>query len=121
APTTTVLLPKIGDQQGGQVSQELIITKGDRVAVATMYGFSNDWFFASSPEGIDPMKKGDVSAGIGLFNSGTAVDQFPGAGLTQFNLAGTPLAESNPITQVPNPNPFTTLPAITEIIKVTLK
>lgn len=121
APTTTVLLPKIGDQQGGQVSQELIITKGDRVAVATMYGFSNDWFFASSPEGIDPMKKGDVSAGIGLFNNGTAVDQFPGAGLTQFNLAGTPLAESNPITQVPNPNPFTTLPAITEIIKVTLK
>ncbi|WP_448103566.1 spondin domain-containing protein [Pedobacter panaciterrae] len=121
APTTTVLLPKIDGQPGGQVSQELIVTKGDRIAVATMYGFSNDWFFATGSNGIDPMKKGDASANIGLYNNGTAIDQFPGAGLTQFNLSGTPLSESNPIAEVPNPNPFTTLPAISQIINVTLK
>ena len=120
APTTTVLLPKIGEQAGGQVSQELTVTKGDRVAVATMYGFSNDWFFATGSDGIDPMKKGDVSTSIALYNNGTAVDQFPGAGLTQFNLAGTPLSESNPISAVPNPNPFTTLPEISGIVKVSL-
>ncbi|ETZ24087.1 spondin domain-containing protein [Pedobacter sp. V48] len=121
APTTTVLLPKISGQPGGQVSQELIVTKGDRIAVATMYGFSNDWFFATGSNGIDPMKKGDASANIGLYNNGTAIDQFPGAGLTQFNLSGTPLSESNPIGEVLNPNPFTTLPAISQIISVTLK
>jgi hypothetical protein len=49
------------------------------------------------------------------------VNQFPGAGITQFNLAGTPLAESKPIAAVPNPNAFTTLPAIKNIIKVTVQ
>ncbi len=121
APTTTVLLPKIGGQPGGSVSQELEVSKGDRVAVATMYGFSNDWFFASGADGIDPFKKGDATAAIGLYNDGTAVDQFPGAGLTQFNLAGTPLTESLPIAAVPNPNAFTTLPAIGEMVKVSFK
>jgi hypothetical protein len=55
-----------------------------------------------------------------LFDDGTAISQFPGAGITQFNLAGTPLSESQPIQAVPNPNAFTTLPAVSEIIRVTL-
>jgi len=121
AANTTVLLPMIGDQPGSSVSQEITVNKGDRVAVATMYGFSNDWFFATGADGIDPLKKGDASANIGLYDNGTAVDQFPGAGVTQFNLAGTPLTEGEPITAVPNPNAFTTLPAITDIIKITLQ
>jgi len=54
-------------------------------------------------------------------DSGTAVNQFPGAGVTQFNLAGTPLNENNPIQVVPNPNAFTTLPSISNIIKVTIQ
>jgi len=45
----------------------------------------------------------------------------PGAGVTQFNLAGTPLVENNAISVVPNPNAFTTLPPIPNIIKVTLQ
>ncbi len=52
---------------------------------------------------------------------GTAADQFPGAGITQFNLAGTPLNENKAIGPVPNPNKFTTLPAIHNIVKVTLQ
>lgn len=121
APTTTVLLPTIGNQPGTSVSQEMSVSKGDRLAIATMYGFSNDWFFATGAEGIDPLNKGDASESINLYNNGTAVDQFPGAGITQFNLAGTPLDESLPITVVPNPNAFTTLPAIKDIIKVSVK
>ena len=121
AATTNILLPAIGDQQGSSVSQEISVSKGDRLAIATMYGFSNDWFFATGANGIDPLKKGDASASMGLYNDGTAVDQFPGAGVTQFNLAGTPLSESVPITAVPNPNAFTTLPPITNIIKVTIQ
>ncbi|SEW57240.1 spondin domain-containing protein [Chitinophaga arvensicola] len=121
AATTNVLLPRINGADGGKVSQVLNIEPGDRIAIATMYGFSNDWFFASTGYDIDGAQTGDVSATIGLFDNGTAVNQFPGAGITQFNLAGTPLNESKPIEAVPNPNSFTTLPALSKIIKVTLQ
>jgi len=121
APTTKVLLPVIGTQAGGVVSQQITVAKGDRLAIATMYGFSNDWFFASVDNGVDATMKGDISTSIKLFDDGTAIDQFPGAGITQFNLAGTPLKESKPINAIPNPNAFTTLPDIQNIIKVTLK
>ncbi|HEV8504582.1 MAG TPA: spondin domain-containing protein [Chitinophagaceae bacterium] len=119
-PTTRVLLPIIGNQAGGNVSQTFSFEAGDRVAIATMYGFSNDWFFASKDEGVDPLNKGDISNTIALYDDGTALNQFPGAGITQFNLAGTPLAESKPIVPVPNPNEFTTLPEIKNIIHVTI-
>ncbi|SKB46506.1 hypothetical protein SAMN05660226_01472 [Parapedobacter luteus] len=121
AENSTILLPKIGDQAGSSVMQQLNIAEGDRLAIATMYGFSNDWFFASKDNGVDASQKGDISSSIALYDNGTAVDQFPGAGITQFNLAGTPLEESKAIEGVPNPNVFTTLPAIKEIIKVTLQ
>ncbi|WP_221391068.1 spondin domain-containing protein [Dyadobacter sp. NIV53] len=120
APTTKVLLPIINGQPGSSVSQELDVVAGDRIAIATMYGFSNDWFFTSMGNGTDATQKGDISTGIKLYDNGTAVDQFPGAGITQFNLAGTPLTESKAIMPVPNPNPFTTLPEINHFIKVTL-
>lgn len=120
AAQSTVLLPAIGGQEGSSVSQQLSVVKGDKVAIATMYGFSNDWFFATTGE-IDATQKGDISSQVGLFDDGTAVNQFPGAGVTQFNLAGTPLMESKPIMGVPNPNAFTTLPPINKILKVTLQ
>jgi hypothetical protein len=121
AATTGVLLPVIGGQTGGSISQEISVAPGDRLAIATMYGFSNDWFFATTGNGVDATTKGDISSSIQLYDDGTAINQFPGAGITQFNLAGTPLKESTPITAVPNPNPFTTLPAISSLIKVTIK
>ncbi|WP_440135618.1 spondin domain-containing protein [Chitinophaga sancti] len=121
APSTTVLLPQISGAKGGMVSMQIDVTTGDRLAIATMYGFSNDWFFASAGNGVDAMQKGDISNTLQLFDDGTAVNQFPGAGVTQVNLAGTPLKESLPITAVPNPNAFTTLPDIAGIIKVNLQ
>ncbi len=120
AAGSTVLLPVMSDQAGSRVSQQLSVVKGDKIAIATMYGFSNDWFFANA-DGVDATESGDISSAVALYDDGTAIDQFPGAGITQFNLAGTPLADNKPIMAVPNPNPFTTLPAITGIIKVTLQ
>ncbi|GAB3026185.1 hypothetical protein GCM10027051_33710 [Niabella terrae] len=119
--SNTVLLPKIDDAPGGKVSQELSLLPDDRIAIATMYGFSNDWFFATTGSDIDGAQKGDVTATIGLFDDGTAVNQYPGAGITQANLAGTPLQESKAIQPVPNPNEFNSLPAIGEMIKVSLE
>ncbi|OQP57596.1 spondin domain-containing protein [Niastella populi] len=118
---STVLLPRIDGADGGMVSQMLSVAKGDRIAIATMYGFSNDWFFATSGNDWDADEKGDLSSSIKLFDNGTAINQFPGAGITQFNLAGTPLNESKPIMEVPNPNGFTTLPAVNRMIKVTFQ
>jgi hypothetical protein len=86
-----------------------------------MYGFSNDWFFASADNGVDPTQAGDISSSIKLFDDGTAIDQFPGAGNAQFNLGGATSTESKPISEIPNPNAFTTLPAIGNIVKVTIK
>lgn len=120
-PASTVLLPRINGGTGSKVSQELIVSQGDRIAIATMYGFSNDWFFATTGHDLDALQKGDVSDMIGLFDNGTAVNQYPGAGITQFNLAGTPLDESKIIEAVPAMNEFTTLPATSNIINVTLQ
>ena len=117
----TVLLPRINGGAGGKVSQQITVTKGDRIALATMYGFSNDWFFATTGMDVDATQKGDVSSNIGLFDNGTAVNQYPGAGITQFNLAGTPLEESKNIVAVPSSTEFTMLPATSNIIKVTLQ
>jgi hypothetical protein len=120
ATTSTVLLPVMGEQPGSKVSQQIHVAKGDKVAIATMYGFSNDWFFATKGE-TDATQTGDISSRVRLFDDGTAVNQFPGAGVTQFNLAGTPLMENKPVAEVPNPNQFTTLPDISNILKVTLQ
>lgn len=120
AASSTVLLPKIGAQAGSSVSQQLSIASGDRIAIASMYGLSNDWFFATKDNGIDATVKGDVSYSIGLFDNGTAINQFPGAGNEQAGLGGTPVTERKPIAEVPNPNGFTTLPSISSIIKVTI-
>lgn len=120
AATTTVLLPVIGGAPGGKVSQRLNVSSGDRIAIATMYGFSNDWFFVTTGNGVDATVPGDISNSVALYDNGTAINQFPGAGITQFNLAGTPLTESRTVELVPNPNAFTTLPAIKDMIRVTL-
>jgi hypothetical protein len=120
ATDTKVLLPKINGMNGSKVSHDIEVQDGDRLAIATMYGFSNDWFFATSGNGVKPVP-GDISNSIVLYDNGTAIDQFPGAGITQFNLAGTPLVDNKPIMAVPNPNPFTTLPAISNIIHATLQ
>jgi hypothetical protein len=121
AANTRVLLPVINGQPGGKVSQSISLASGDQVAIATMYGFSNDWFFATAISAADLIQSGDISSTVHLYDDGTAIEQFPGAGVTQFNLAGTPLTENAPISVVPNPNAFTTLPSIPNMIKITLQ
>ncbi|PVD50411.1 hypothetical protein DC498_20040 [Terrimonas sp.] len=124
-PATTILLPRMNNAAGGKVSQQISIAQGEKIAIATMYGFSNDWFFATEDDymkaDMKEIRKGDLSSTIGLYDNGTAINQFPGAGVTQANLAGTPLQESIPIQPVLNPNEFTTLPEINKIIRVTLE
>ncbi|SEM73435.1 hypothetical protein SAMN05216436_10733 [bacterium A37T11] len=116
-PANTVLLPSVGGAAGGKVQQLLTLSKGQHVAIATMYGFSNDWFFAGN---VDGSQRGDISGSLHLYDNGTALDEFPGAGISQVNLGGKIVPVSKPISEVPNPNAFTTLPELSSIIKVTL-
>lgn len=116
-PATTVLQPRINGNNGGKASQSISARKGDRIALATMYGQSNDWFVASVNNGVDGSTRGDISSIMGLFDSGTIQSSFPGA-----HIGSQPAqAESQPVQQLANPNPFTTLPAVPQMIKVSIQ
>ncbi len=120
AESSTVLLPMIGSQNGSMVSQQIDVKPDNKIAIATMYGFSNDWFFATKDE-VYATQMRDISSHIGLFDSGTAMDQFPGAGINQAALGGMPQTENMPVVEIANPNAFNTLPAINEIIQVAIQ
>ena len=54
---------------------------GDRVSFATMFGMSDDWCFATEPEGIalfddqgNPVS-GEVTEQVGIYDAGTEVDE----------------------------------------------
>jgi hypothetical protein len=53
---------------------------GDRLSFAAMYGMSNDWIFATPPDGIDlsdlrPGDERDVTDEIAIYDAGTEIDQ----------------------------------------------
>jgi hypothetical protein len=54
---------------------------GDHVSFATMFGMSNDWFFATRPDGIalfsaeGAARRGDVTGEIAIYDAGTELDQ----------------------------------------------
>src|SRR5690606_9795344 len=58
----------------------------DHASFATMFGMSNDWFFATRPEGIalfdadGAPRRGDVTGAIALYDAGTELDQEPAIG-----------------------------------------
>lgn len=65
---------------------------GDRLSFATMYGQSNDLFFAPNDDGIDlfpngsPLGEGgadDVTSQVGLWDAGTEINEEPGVGMYQ--------------------------------------
>lgn len=91
--------------------------KGDKLAYVTMFGFSNDWFYANE-ETLSAEAKGDVTNKIGLFDSGTGVDQFPGAGNKQALFGGMPQAEEKAIMKVTDKFP---VPTVDKVLKVVIK
>lgn len=88
----------------------------EKVAFATMFGYSNDWFFANGPE-LNALTKGDVTSKTVLLDDGTAVSQYPGAGNAQYIFGGTVMPEDKAIGAVGSTFP---VPAVDEIIKVTI-
>lgn len=100
---------------GGKVSIQIETTPDDNIAYATMFGYSNDWFYGNS-EGITAGTTGDITAQTQLFDNGTGIDQYPGAGNNQAVFGGTPEAEDKDIAEVDAPY----LPSVSDVISVTL-
>lgn len=92
--------------------------EGDNITFATMFGSSNDWFYANS-ETISSKTKGDITNKVALYDNGTGVNQYPGAGNSQAGFGGTPTSEDKVISIVDNKT--YPVPAVADIIKVTLR
>ena len=78
---------------GQKVMTQYKAGDGDKLAFVTMFGFSNDWFYANE-QALSAKLSGDITNKTALFDSGTGVDQYPGAGNRQALFGGTPQAEN---------------------------
>lgn len=101
---------------GSKMMTSFSFTPGDKIAYVTMFGFSNDWFYANE-QSIDAGTTGDLTSKTTLFDSGTGVNQYPGAGNHQSLFGGTPQAESIVISKVGTQYP---VPAVQNVLKVTV-
>lgn len=88
----------------------------EKVAFATQFGYSNDWFFANNAS-LAALTKGDVTSKTALLDDGTAVSQYPGAGNAQFVFNGTLMPEDKAISVVGDTFP---VPAVADMIRVTI-
>lgn len=88
----------------------------EKVAFATMFGYSNDWFFANGPA-LNALTKGDVTSKTLLLDDGTAVSQYPGAGNAQSIFGGKVMPEDKVISTVGDTFP---VPTISELVKITI-
>ncbi len=88
-----------------------------KIAYVTMYGFSNDWFYANEKE-ILATFRGDATGNTALFDCGTGFDQFPGAGNKQALFGGTPEKEEKPIQKVGNSFPT---PPTKDVLRITIQ
>ncbi len=99
---------------GAKVSTSISTEPGDKIAYVTMFGYSNDWFYANERE-IAGNEKGDLTSRTMLFDNGTAIDQYPGAGNKQAVFGGTPEPENNNIMRVGDNFP---VPALSSVLKI---
>lgn len=107
---------------GGKFEFTITASKGTYLSFASMFGQSNDLFFAPPDMGIELWKgnipnSGDVTSQIMVWDDGTEVDEYPGAGNHQPARGPGGMVESKPI--VPVMDKFV-YPSISNLIKVTI-
>ncbi|HVI45166.1 MAG TPA: spondin domain-containing protein [Chitinophaga sp.] len=104
---------------GSSAQAQIEAAPGDKLAFVTMFGSSNNWFYAFDDMGILVNASGDLTGNVKLWNDGTEVDEYPGAGnhQPQFN-PGSKNPASKPVMEV-DKSLYPSLPAIKDVIKVT--
>jgi hypothetical protein len=121
-----------GDQQPGpalpgKVYEFTVTAKpGDRLSFATMFGQSNDLFYAPAEAGIDLFGSdgravnGDVTAKLNLWDAGTEVNEEPGFGPNQAPRQSGPntgASEKKPVGKVKDGFKY---PKVSDVLKVTI-
>lgn len=102
---------------GDRVQVQYSAYEGDKLAFATMFGYSNDWFY-SNGSSITAISADDITSKTKLLDDGTAVSQYPGAGNAQAIFGGTPIPEANVIVEVGDTFP---VPSVSDVVKVNLR
>jgi len=113
---------------GGAYEFTFTAEEGDYLSFSTMFVQSNDLFYTFAEGGIPLFNNGtavtgDVSSSVLLYDAGTEVNEFPGAGLNQVIRQGaldTGIDENGVVTNINNISDGFTYPAITDIIRVTI-
>jgi hypothetical protein len=124
---TAVGAIKPGGIRPDQVFEFTVSAKpGQKLSFVTMFGQSNDWFYAPGEAGIalfdaqGQPTRGDVTAQIQLWNDGSEVDEEPGIGPTQGprqKAPNTGLAENGVVQTVQGQFPH---PATAKVMRVTI-
>lgn len=73
---------------GGAYEFEFTARPGMKLSMITMFGQSNDWFYAAEPDGIKLFENGkplsgDITSKFVLWDAGTEKDEEPGIGPNQ--------------------------------------
>lgn len=73
---------------GGIFQFSFTATEGENLSLATMFVQSNDWFYAFNPNGLPLFDNGvaltgDLTDSVFLYDAGTELDEYAGAGLFQ--------------------------------------
>jgi hypothetical protein len=113
---------------GEKFEFEFKASHGDRLSFASMLGQSNDIFLSPGDMGIELFNKngavtGNVSEKIYLWDAGTEVNEYPGAGMNQAPRQSAPNtgpSESNPVKLVKDVNDGFSYPMPKDIIRVTI-
>lgn len=112
---------------GGSYQFTFEAESGDRLSLTTMFVQSNDWIYTFPENGIalyngDTPLSGDVTSEILLYDAGTEVDEYPGAGLNQVirqSSADAGAADAdNTVRRVTTPP--SNVPMASSVIKVTV-
>lgn len=111
---------------GARYEFTIMATPGEYFNFATMYIQSNDLFFAFDDVGIalwdddgDPIS-GDVTSEVELWDSGTEVNEFPGAGLNQAVRQSGPDTGMEESENVGLVNDSFDYPDVSDVIRVTI-
>ena len=112
---------------GGSYSFDITASTGDYLSLTTMSVQSNDWIYTFPSGGIplfnaSGVVTGDVTSQILLYDVGTEIDEFPGAGLNQvIRQSGPNTGPADPNTNVRQVNPFPdNVPPNNQVIRVTI-
>jgi hypothetical protein len=101
---------------------------GDRLTLTTMFGQSNDLFYAPKEAGIALFEKGkpmsgDLTSQLYLWDAGTEVNQEPGFGADQAPRQVAPntgTSEKKPVRLVADAKDGFKYPAVAQVIRVTI-